>query len=145
MGERALSRRAFGKSIAEHGAFASEFAQCIVKLNAARLTVLDAADFLDKHGNKKVSSCIIQMFFIAFAKIWICAGIKNLSIEDISRMMEFKLYDLLLLVLCGTTAVDPFGSLSFYFFAFPWHIYSLLIVHKETQEYLSTAHTHYEL
>ena len=57
MGERALQRKAFGKRIAEHGAFANEYAECIIELNAARLTVLDAASSLDRHGNKKVCIC----------------------------------------------------------------------------------------
>ena len=52
---RALKRTAFGKKIAEHGAFAVEYAKCKIELNAARLTVLDAADTLDKYGNKKVT------------------------------------------------------------------------------------------
>lgn len=55
MGRRALQRKAFGKAIADHGAFASTFAKCRIELSAARLTVLDAAHALDKHGNKKAS------------------------------------------------------------------------------------------
>lgn len=54
MGRRALERKAFGKAVAEHGAFASDFARCRIDLAAARLTVLDAANALDKYGNKKV-------------------------------------------------------------------------------------------
>ena len=54
MGKRALQRKAFGKAIAEHGAFTSDFARCRIDLVSARLTVLDAAHALDKYGNKKV-------------------------------------------------------------------------------------------
>jgi hypothetical protein len=54
MGRRALQRVAFGKPIAQHGSFAADFARCRVELAAARLTVLDAADALDRHGNKRV-------------------------------------------------------------------------------------------
>ncbi len=56
MGTRALDRKAFGKAVAEHGAFAADFARCRIELTAARLTVLDAAHALDRHGNKKVYS-----------------------------------------------------------------------------------------
>lgn len=54
MGRRAADRKAFGKPIAQHGAFASEFANCRIELTAARLCVLDAANALDRCGNKKV-------------------------------------------------------------------------------------------
>ena len=54
MGKRALDRKAFGKAVAEHGAFAADFARCRIELVAARLTVLDAAHALDKYGNKQV-------------------------------------------------------------------------------------------
>ena len=56
MGKRALHRQAFGKAIAEHGAFASDFGRCRVDLVSARLTVLDASHALDKYGNKKVNA-----------------------------------------------------------------------------------------
>jgi len=55
MGRRALQRVAFGKAIAQHGSFASDFARCRVELTAARLTVLDAAHALDRLGNKRVN------------------------------------------------------------------------------------------
>ena len=54
MGRRALARIAFKKPIAQHGSFAADFARCRVELSAARLTVLDAADSLDRYGNKRV-------------------------------------------------------------------------------------------
>lgn len=56
MGKRALARKAFGKAVAQHGAFASAFAECRVELAAARLCVLDAASSLDRFGNKRASS-----------------------------------------------------------------------------------------
>ena len=54
MGKRALQREAFGRPMAKHGAFAADFARCKIELTAARLTVLEAANALDKEGNKKV-------------------------------------------------------------------------------------------
>ena len=62
MGERALelmaargaARTAFGRPIAAHGGFQQTLARCRVDLDAARLTVLDAAHALDAVGNKKV-------------------------------------------------------------------------------------------
>lgn len=56
MVRRALQRKAFRKPIAQHGAFAADLARCRIKLNAARLTVLDAAADLDRQGSKKVKA-----------------------------------------------------------------------------------------
>ncbi|CAN6176638.1 unnamed protein product [Urochloa humidicola] len=53
MVQRALSRTAFGKRIAQHGSFLSDLAKCRIDLEQARLLVLEAADQLDRHGNKK--------------------------------------------------------------------------------------------
>ncbi|TVU37259.1 hypothetical protein EJB05_10565, partial [Eragrostis curvula] len=53
MVERALSRTTFGKRIAQHGSFQSDLAKCRIELEQARLLVLEAADQLDRHGNKK--------------------------------------------------------------------------------------------
>ncbi|KAK9146978.1 hypothetical protein Sjap_006881 [Stephania japonica] len=53
MVERALSRKVFGKSIAEQGSFRSDIAKCRVELEKTRLLVLEAADQLDRFGNKK--------------------------------------------------------------------------------------------
>ncbi|KAK9933841.1 hypothetical protein M0R45_021015 [Rubus argutus] len=53
MAERALSRRVFGKSIAEQGSFRSDIAKCRIELEKTRLLVLEAADQLDRFGNKK--------------------------------------------------------------------------------------------
>lgn len=51
--ERAIQRRVFGQYIAEHGAFIADLARRRVELEGARLLVLDAADKLDRHGNKE--------------------------------------------------------------------------------------------
>lgn len=56
MAERGLQRTAFKKRIAEHGGFQLQLARARIKLDAARLTVLDAAHTLDLVGNKKVRS-----------------------------------------------------------------------------------------
>ena len=62
MGERAMElmaargreRTAFGKPLAAHGAFAEQFARRRIDLDAARLTVLNAAHALDRFGAKQV-------------------------------------------------------------------------------------------
>ncbi|MED6190391.1 putative acyl-CoA dehydrogenase ibr3, partial [Stylosanthes scabra] len=53
MAQRALNRRTFGKLIAQHGSFLSDLARCRIELEKTRLLVLEAADQLGKHGNKK--------------------------------------------------------------------------------------------
>ncbi|PKA48392.1 Isovaleryl-CoA dehydrogenase 1, mitochondrial [Apostasia shenzhenica] len=53
MVNRALKRRVFGKMIAEHGSFLSDLAKCRIDLEQTRLLVLEAADQLDRHGNKQ--------------------------------------------------------------------------------------------
>uniref|UniRef100_A0A7N2N6Y8 Acyl-CoA dehydrogenase/oxidase C-terminal domain-containing protein n=1 Tax=Quercus lobata TaxID=97700 RepID=A0A7N2N6Y8_QUELO len=58
MAQRALSRRVFGKLIAEQGSFISDIAKCRIELEKARLLVLQAADQLDKLGNKKARGII---------------------------------------------------------------------------------------
>ncbi|KAF9673266.1 hypothetical protein SADUNF_Sadunf10G0006400 [Salix dunnii] len=58
MVQRALSRRAFGKLIAEHGSFRSDIAKCRIELEKTRLLVLEAADQLDRLGNKKARGTI---------------------------------------------------------------------------------------
>ena len=54
MVERGLQRTAFKRRIAEHGGFQQQLARARVRLDAARLTVLDAAHALDLVGNKQV-------------------------------------------------------------------------------------------
>ncbi|KAJ0033938.1 hypothetical protein Pint_24468 [Pistacia integerrima] len=53
MAQRALSRKVFGKFIAEHGSFLSDIAKCRIEVERTRLLVLEAADQLDRLGNKK--------------------------------------------------------------------------------------------
>mmetsp|Transcript_35932 Transcript_35932/g.90623 ORF Transcript_35932/g.90623 Transcript_35932/m.90623 type:complete len:222 (-) Transcript_35932:95-760(-) len=52
MAARGLARTAFGKPLAQHGAFASVLAECRVQLDAAALLVQHAAHRLDQAGNK---------------------------------------------------------------------------------------------
>ena len=54
MATRALGRAAFQMPIAAHGGFQQQLARCRIELDAARLTVLDAANALDRVGNKRV-------------------------------------------------------------------------------------------
>ncbi|KAL8486187.1 hypothetical protein ACS0TY_023039 [Phlomoides rotata] len=56
--QRAISRRAFDKMIAEHGSFLSELAKCRIELERTRLLVLEAADQLDRLGNRKARGTI---------------------------------------------------------------------------------------
>ncbi|CAL8464134.1 g3669 [Coccomyxa elongata] len=53
MAGRALARTVFKRLIAEHGGFQQQLARCRINLDAARLTVLDAAHALDRVGNKQ--------------------------------------------------------------------------------------------
>lgn len=53
MVQRALRRKTFGKFIAEHGSFRSDIAKCRIELEQTRLLVLEAADQLDRLGNKE--------------------------------------------------------------------------------------------
>ncbi|KAJ8492073.1 hypothetical protein OPV22_013794 [Ensete ventricosum] len=56
--DRALRRRVFGKLIADQGSFLSDLAKCRVELEQARLLVFEAADQLDRLGNKKARGTI---------------------------------------------------------------------------------------
>ncbi|XWS46482.1 hypothetical protein CRYUN_Cryun14cG0071300 [Craigia yunnanensis] len=58
MAQRALHRKTFGKLIAQHGSFLSDIAKCRVELELTRLLVLEAADQLDRLGNKKARGTI---------------------------------------------------------------------------------------
>ncbi|KAL6193720.1 PREDICTED: acyl-CoA dehydrogenase family member 10 [Fragaria vesca subsp. vesca] len=58
MAERALSRTVFRKLIAEQGSFRSDIAKCRIELEKTRLLVLDAADQLDRLGNKKARGAL---------------------------------------------------------------------------------------
>ncbi|EPS59323.1 hypothetical protein M569_15486, partial [Genlisea aurea] len=65
---RATTRKAFGKPIAEHGSFLSDMAKCRVELESTRLLVLEAADQLDRLGNKEARG-IIAMAKVAAPKM----------------------------------------------------------------------------
>lgn len=54
MAARAGARRAFGGPVAANAAFQATLARARIQLDAARLTVLDAAHALDLHGAKQV-------------------------------------------------------------------------------------------
>ncbi|KAL6990006.1 putative acyl-CoA dehydrogenase ibr3 [Sarracenia purpurea var. burkii] len=58
MAQRALNRTTFGKLIAEHGSFLSDFAKCRIELEKSRLLVLEAAYQLDRLGNKKAAGIL---------------------------------------------------------------------------------------
>lgn len=58
MVQRALQRRTFGKLIAQHGSFVSDVAKCRIELERTRLLVFEAADQLDRHGNKKARGAL---------------------------------------------------------------------------------------
>ncbi|WCJ23452.1 acyl-CoA dehydrogenase-related [Euphorbia peplus] len=58
MVQRALTRKAFGKLIAEHGSFRSDLAKCRIELEQTRLLILEAADQLDRLGNKEARGII---------------------------------------------------------------------------------------
>ncbi|XP_071701855.1 probable acyl-CoA dehydrogenase IBR3 [Rutidosis leptorrhynchoides] len=58
MVHRALQRRTFGKLIAQHGSFVTDVAKCRIELESTRLLVLEAADQLDRHGNKKARGAL---------------------------------------------------------------------------------------
>ncbi|KAM0954409.1 putative aminoglycoside phosphotransferase, acyl-CoA oxidase/dehydrogenase, central [Dioscorea sansibarensis] len=58
MVQRALQRKVFGKFIAEQGSFLSDLAKCRVELEKTRLLVLEAADQLDRLGNKRARGTI---------------------------------------------------------------------------------------
>lgn len=58
MAERALQRRVFGKLIAQQGSFLSDIARCRVELEKTRLLVFEAADQLDRLGNKEARGTI---------------------------------------------------------------------------------------
>ncbi|KAL9256268.1 putative acyl-CoA dehydrogenase IBR3 [Drosera capensis] len=58
MAERSLQRRVFGRLIAEQGSFQSDIAKCRIELERTRLLVLEAADQLDRLGNKKARGII---------------------------------------------------------------------------------------
>ncbi|KAI3975513.1 hypothetical protein MKX01_038782 [Papaver californicum] len=66
MAQRALQRRVFGKLIAEQGSFLSDMAKCRIELEKTRLLVLEAADQLDRLGNKKARGIIAMAKVLAW-------------------------------------------------------------------------------
>lgn len=78
MVQRALSRRVFGKLIAEQGSFLSDLAKCRIELEKARLLVLEAADQLDRLGNKRARGTI------AMAKV----AAPNMALQVLDRAMQ---------------------------------------------------------
>ncbi|KAK9288069.1 hypothetical protein L1049_016515 [Liquidambar formosana] len=78
MAQRALRRRVFGKLIAEQGSFLSDIAKCRVELEKTRLLVLEAADQLDRLGNKKARGTI------AMAKV----AAPNMALQVLDMAMQ---------------------------------------------------------
>ncbi|KAK3017984.1 hypothetical protein RJ639_002741 [Escallonia herrerae] len=78
MVQRAIKRRAFGKLIAEHGSFLSDIAKCRIELEKARLLVLEAADQLDRLGNKEARG------IIAMAKV----AAPNMALQVLDMAMQ---------------------------------------------------------
>ncbi|XP_010259475.1 PREDICTED: probable acyl-CoA dehydrogenase IBR3 [Nelumbo nucifera] len=78
MAQRALKRKVFGKLIAEQGSFLSDIAKCRVELEKTRLLVLEAADQLDRLGNKKARGTI------AMAKV----AAPNMALQVLDMAMQ---------------------------------------------------------
>jgi acyl-CoA dehydrogenase len=78
MVQRALQRKTFGKFIAEHGSFRSDLAKCRIELEKTRLLVFDAADQLDRLGNKKARGTI------AMAKV----GTPSMALKVLDMAMQ---------------------------------------------------------
>ncbi|KAA8527427.1 hypothetical protein F0562_034858 [Nyssa sinensis] len=78
MAQRALKRRAFGKFIAEHGSFLSDIAKCRIELEKTRLLVLEAAEQLDRLGNKKARGTL------AMAKV----AAPNMALKVLDMAMQ---------------------------------------------------------
>ncbi|XP_023527506.1 probable acyl-CoA dehydrogenase IBR3 [Cucurbita pepo subsp. pepo] len=76
--QRALSRKVFGKLIAEQGSFLADIAKCRVELEKTRLLVLEAADQLDRLGNKKARGTI------AMAKV----AAPNMALQILDMAMQ---------------------------------------------------------
>ncbi|KAF8387721.1 hypothetical protein HHK36_026375 [Tetracentron sinense] len=78
MTQRALKRRVFGKLIAEQGSFLSDIAKCRVELEKTRLLVLEAADQLDRLGNKEARG------ILAMAKV----AAPNMALQVLDMAMQ---------------------------------------------------------
>ncbi|XP_023768714.1 probable acyl-CoA dehydrogenase IBR3 isoform X1 [Lactuca sativa] len=78
MVQRALQRKTFGKYIAQHGSFVSDLAKCRIELERTRLLVFEAADQLDRHGNKKARGTL------AMAKV----AAPNMALKVLDMAMQ---------------------------------------------------------
>ncbi|XP_047315560.1 probable acyl-CoA dehydrogenase IBR3 [Impatiens glandulifera] len=78
MSERALSRTTFGKLIAQQGSFLSNMAKCRIELEQTRLLVFEAADQLDRLGNKDARGTI------AMAKV----SAPNMALKVLDMAMQ---------------------------------------------------------
>ncbi|PKI65057.1 hypothetical protein CRG98_014526 [Punica granatum] len=78
MAQRALQRKVFGKLIAQQGSFLSDMAKCRIELERTRLLILEAADQLDRLGNKKARGTI------AMAKV----AAPNMALQVLDMAMQ---------------------------------------------------------
>jgi acyl-CoA dehydrogenase len=65
MCQRAESRVAFGKKLADQGSVREDIARSACEIDQARLLTLKAADAMDRYGNKKAQELISQIKIIA--------------------------------------------------------------------------------
>ncbi|KAL3678875.1 hypothetical protein R1sor_021831 [Riccia sorocarpa] len=63
--KRALSRKAFGKTLAQNGSFASQLAELRIEVEQTRLLVHHAANQLDLHGNKVARGALAMAKVVA--------------------------------------------------------------------------------
>ncbi|KAK4748460.1 hypothetical protein SAY87_015046 [Trapa incisa] len=78
MVQRAIQRRVFGKLIAQQGSFLSDIAKCRIELERTRLLVLEAADQLDRLGNRGARGTI------AMAKV----AAPNMALQVLDMAMQ---------------------------------------------------------
>ncbi|XP_047164617.1 probable acyl-CoA dehydrogenase IBR3 isoform X2 [Vigna umbellata] len=78
MVQRAISRKTFGKYIAQHGSFLSDMAKCRIEVDRTRLLVLEAADQLDRLGNKNARG------ILAMAKV----AAPNMALKVLDMAMQ---------------------------------------------------------
>jgi acyl-CoA dehydrogenase len=65
MCRRTLKRVAFGRPIADHGVTRERIAEARILIDQARLLVLNAADMMDRVGNKKAAKEIAMIKVVA--------------------------------------------------------------------------------
>ncbi|XP_076895181.1 putative acyl-CoA dehydrogenase IBR3 [Bidens hawaiensis] len=78
MVQRSVQRKTFGKLIAQHGSFVSDLAKCRIELEKTRLLVFEAADQLDRFGNKKARGAL------AMAKV----AAPNMAMQVLDMAMQ---------------------------------------------------------